>query len=165
MKLAEAAAEFLSRRRIAVAGVSHTHPDAANYVYQRLREAGYLVYAVNPNADVVEGDRCYHSLSEIDGDVDGVVVATHPRDALSVVRDCASLGIRRVWFHRSFGDGSVSSDAVAFCRDHDIAAIVGGCPRMFLDPVDTPHKCMRWVLRVTHKLPDGSSYEALQRTH
>jgi len=29
-------------------------------VYQRLRQRGYQVFAVNPNADHVEGDPCYH---------------------------------------------------------------------------------------------------------
>jgi predicted CoA-binding protein len=165
MKVADAALEFLSRRRIAVAGVSHTESASANAIYRRLRSAGYLVFAVNPKADVVEGDRCYHRLAEIEGDIDGVVVVTHPRDTLSVVQDCAALGIDRVWFHRSFGSGSVSSEAVQFCRDHGIAVIDGACPMMFLDPVDTGHKCMRWLLGVTHKLPDGSNYQALQRTH
>jgi len=25
---------------------------------------------------------------------------------------------------------------------------------MFLDPVDVPHRCMRWLLGVTGKLPE-----------
>lgn len=158
MKLAEAAAEFLAHKRIAVAGVSHTHPDAANYVYQRLRDAGYSVYAVNPNADVVEGDRCYHSLADIGEPIDGVVIGTHPKVAIDVARECAQLNIPRVWFHRSFGQGSFSAEAVAFCEDNGIAVIDGACPRMFLDPVDVPHKCIRFVFGALGKLPDGSRY-------
>lgn len=158
MKLAEAAAEFLSHRRIAVAGVSRDHPDAANYVYQRLREAGYEVFAVNPNADIVEGDRCYHALAEIEGGVDGVVIGTHPNAALAVAQDCVKHGVKRVWFHRSFGGGSLSYEAVRYCEKNDIAVIDGGCPRMFLDPVDTPHKCIRWVMGAVGRLPDGERY-------
>jgi len=56
--LRTAAEEFLSHRRIAVAGVARNGASAANYVYQRLREIGYEVYPVNPNAAEVEGDRC-----------------------------------------------------------------------------------------------------------
>ncbi|HEX6559272.1 MAG TPA: CoA-binding protein [Longimicrobiales bacterium] len=164
MKLAEAAAEFLAHKRIAVAGVSGTKPDAANYVYQRLREAGYKVYAVNPNADEVEGDHCHHSLAAIGETVDGVVIATHPKVAIDVARECAELGIPRVWLHRSFGAGSYSAEAVAFCEAHGIAVIDGACPRMFLDPVDVPHRCIRFIFGALGKLPDGSRYEvAAQR--
>ena len=68
----EAATEFLSNRRIAVTGVSRDPKGhGANFVYQRLRERGYQVFAVNPNADEVEGDPCYHDLKTIEGGVDG----------------------------------------------------------------------------------------------
>ena len=56
----DAAGEFLAQRRIAVTGVSR-HPEnhGGNVVYGRLRDRGYDVFAVNPNADEVEGDACY----------------------------------------------------------------------------------------------------------
>ena len=64
----DAAAEFLGKRRIAVTGVSRTPKDhGANVVYRRLRDRGYDVFAVNPDADTVEGDRCYHDLAAIAG--------------------------------------------------------------------------------------------------
>jgi predicted CoA-binding protein len=33
-----------------------------NAIYKKLRDGGYRVYAVNPNATQVEGDRCYPNL-------------------------------------------------------------------------------------------------------
>ena len=60
----EAAAEFLSHKRVAVTGVSRTASGhGANTVYKRLRDRGYEVFAVNPNAEVVEGDPCYRRLA------------------------------------------------------------------------------------------------------
>ena len=53
--LREAADEFLAQRRIAVAGVSRDTKQPANLIYRRLRGAGYETFAVNPNADEVEG--------------------------------------------------------------------------------------------------------------
>ena len=57
----EAAAEFLTNRREAVTGVSRDRNSGhgSNTVYRRLRARGYEVFAVNPNADEVEGDRSY----------------------------------------------------------------------------------------------------------
>lgn len=42
----EAARDFLSRKRIAITGVSRN--PGSNAVYKRLREKGYEVFAVNP---------------------------------------------------------------------------------------------------------------------
>lgn len=67
MPLAAAAAEFLSHKRIAIAGVSASGANAANVIYRRVREDGYQVFAVNPHADHVEGDVSYHLIGEIPG--------------------------------------------------------------------------------------------------
>src|SRR5919201_4251071 len=108
----EAATEFLSKRRIAVTGVSRDpQGHGSNFVYQRLRERGYQVFAVNPNADEVEGDRCYHDLKSIPGGVEAVVIATRPEVAEDTMRECAELGIKHVWMHRGPGAGSVSDAA------------------------------------------------------
>jgi len=103
----EAATEFLAGRRIAVTGVSR-HPEShgANVVYRRLRDRGYEVFAVNPNAEEVEGDRAYDALADIPGDIDGVVIGTRAERAEATVRECADLGITRVWMHRGPGRGA-----------------------------------------------------------
>jgi len=143
----EAATEFLSHRRVAVTGVSRT-PGAhgGNVVYKRLRERGYDVFAVNPNADEVEGDPAYHDLRAIPGGVDSVVIATRPEVAGETMRECAELGIGRVWMHRGPGGGSVSNDAAAYGRAHGITVIDGGCPCMFGPTADFGHKVMKLFL-------------------
>ena len=85
----EAADAFLSHKRIAVAGVSRETggPHGGNVVYNRLKERGFEVFAVNPNADEVEGDRAYHSLADIPDGVEAVVIATHPDAAPAVMKD------------------------------------------------------------------------------
>ena len=154
MTIKEAASEFLVKKRIAVMGVSRepqTH--AANAVYRRLRQLGYEVFAVNPNADQVEGDRCFHDLKSIPGGVEAVVMATRPEHALPAIRECADLGIREVWMHRSFGAGSVSAAATAWGRDHGIRVIDGGCPLMFGPAADVGHKAKCFALSWTGKVP------------
>ena len=59
--ISEAASEFLAHKRVAVTGVSREPGShGSNAVYKRLRDRGDEVFAVNPNADTVEGDRAYH---------------------------------------------------------------------------------------------------------
>ncbi len=150
----EAVESFLTARRIAVAGVSRTSKnEAANLIYRKLRDSGYEVFPVNPNAEQVEGETCYPDLKSIPGGVEGVVIVTHPTATSRVVRECAELGVARVWMHRAFGQGSVSENAVRYAREKGIEVIAGGCPMMYCEPVDVPHKCMRWFLRLTGKLP------------
>ena len=143
----EAASEFLAHKRIAVTGVSRKPREhGSNTVFRRLRDRGYDVFAVNPNADTVEGARSYHNLRSIPGGVDAVVIATAPDKAEDTMRECAELGIKHVWMHRSYGQGSVSAAATAYGREHGITVIDGGCPLMF-DPIaDFGHKVMRVVL-------------------
>ena len=157
--LREAAEEFLAQPRIAVAGVSRDPKQPANLIYRRLRDAGHEVYAVNPNADEVEGDPCFASVAELPAHVDGVVVVTTPEAAEQVVADCASAGIERVWLHRGLGQGSTSESAVQACHAHDICVIPGGCPNMFGETSDPGHRLMCRILTARGKVPRSFDYE------
>jgi uncharacterized protein len=144
----EAASEFLASKRIAVTGVSRKPKEhGSNTVYKRLRDRGYEVFAVNPNADEVEGACSYHDLNSIPGGVDAVVIATAPDKADGTMRECAELGIKHVWMHRSYGQGSVSDTATVYGREHGITVIDGGCPLMFEPTADFGHKVMRVIYR------------------
>ena len=151
--LNELVEDFLAQKRIAVAGVSRSGDVAANAIYRKLRDASYEVFAVNPNAEEVEGDKCYPNLQSIPGGLEGVVIGTQPKVTEEIVRDCAELGISRVWIHRSFGQGSFSQAAADYCQEHHIMVIPAGCPMMFCQPVDIGHKCMRWFLNFTGGMP------------
>ena len=153
-KIKQAASEFLASKRVAVTGVSrHPKDHGGNVVYKRLRDRGYDVFAVNPNADEVEGDRCHHDLRSIPGGVEAVVIATKPETAEATMRECAELGIKHVWMHRGPGHGSVSDAATDYGRQHGIAVIDGGCPCMFGPTADFGHKAMRAVLTIGGNVP------------
>jgi uncharacterized protein len=151
--LREAADAFLAHRRIAVAGVSRDPRQPANLIYRRLRQTHHDVFAVNPNADQVEGDTSYRSITDIPDGVDGVVVVTTPEVSAAVIADCVAAGVPRVWLHRGLGPGSMSDQAVATCRANGIDVIAGGCPNMFGPTSDPGHRCLRLVLQATHKIP------------
>ena len=151
--LKSAAEEFLAQQRIAVAGVSRDTKQPANLIYRRLRDTGHDVFAVNPKASVVEGERCYGSVTEIPGGVDGVVVVTPAEESAHVVEDCHAAGVPRVWLHRGIGPGSLSDEAVAACHAHGIDVIPGGCPNMFGETSDFGHRCMCGLLKLTGKIP------------
>ena len=150
----EAATEFLATKRIAVTGVSRKpESHGSNVVYKRLRDRGYEVFPVNPNAATVEGDVAYSDLTSIPGGVQAVVIGTKPETAEATMRQCADLGIKNVWMHRSFGGGSVSPSASEYGRQQGITVIDGGCPLMFDPTADFGHKCMKFVLSMSGAVP------------
>ena len=152
-RLPQQVSEFLNNRNVGVAGVSRDPKQPANTVYRKLRTSGYRVFAINPNTNQVEGDPCYPDIRSIPETVDAVVIATHPNTAVQIVRECADLGIQQVWFHRSFGEGSVSEEAVRECEKRGITCLIGGCPMMYCEPVDFGHRCMRWILKLNRRVP------------
>ena len=116
-ELRNAASEFLAHKRVAVTGVSRNPKEhGSNVVYKRLHDRGYQVFAINPYADEVEGDHCYHDLKSVPGSVDWVVIGTRPESAEATVHECVELGVERVWMHRAFGSGSVSREAAEYGR-------------------------------------------------
>jgi len=148
--------EFLAQKRIAVAGVSrhNDHHPAGNLIYRRLKKTGHDVFAVNPNMQNFDGDRCYPDVQSIPGGVDGVVIVTRPEITNRIVRDCREVGVRRVWMHQSAAKGSsVSPQAVEYCREHQISVIPGACPNMYGPGADLGHTVMRWMMKLTGGLP------------
>jgi len=154
MSFQKAAREFLDQKRIAVAGVSRSGAATGNSIYKFLRDQGYDVVALHPEAETIEGDPAYPNLQSIPEPVEGVFIVTKPDIADQVVRDAVAAGVPRVWMHYNalFGEqnSSVSAEATKYARQHGVTVIDGGCPMMFFDPF---HKCMRMMLGAMGKLP------------
>ena len=144
---------FLSSKNVAVAGISRNpKTETGNAIYNKLKSAGYNVYPINPNADNIEGDKCYHDLKSVPEKIEAVMISTNPNTAVSVAKECKELGIEKVWFHKTIGKGSYSNDAVNFFFFFWITAIESGCPMMHIKPVDFPHKCIHFTLKLFGKL-------------
>jgi predicted CoA-binding protein len=156
MTIQTQAEDFLSHRKIAVVGVSRKQ-GTGNGIFKALRKRGYTVVPVNPKAKEVEGATCYPDLKSIPEGVDAAVIVTGPETAEKVMHDCVEAGVSHVWMHYNalFGanSSSVSDAATEYGREQGVDVIAGGCPLMFGEGADLGHRCMRWLLRVTHKLP------------
>lgn len=146
-------ASFLAHRVIAVVGVARDGNSPANAILLKLRAAGRTAYAVNPNAGEIGGERCWPDVGSLPEPAGGAVIVTRPEVAAGVVRQCAAAGVRDVWLHRSFGQGSVSEEAVRECERLGLGCIAGACPMMYVAPVDFGHACIRWFLDWRGRLP------------
>ena len=84
-------------RTIAVVGHSDKPYRASYGVAQYLRQAGYTVYAVNPNLSAVAGGPAYPDLSQLPERVDIVDVFRRAENLAQIVEDAIAVGARAVW--------------------------------------------------------------------
>jgi predicted CoA-binding protein len=71
-----AAAHLLAMKRVAVNGVSRNQTGHGGNVVQRVRERGYEVFALNVDAQTLDGDTAYPNLKSIPGGVEAVLIGT-----------------------------------------------------------------------------------------
>ena len=145
--------DFLDQHTIAFVGVSRDPKQFANSVYRAMRDHGYHVVPVNPNAEEIEGDHAYPTVEAIPEAVDGALVMVPAGASAGVVRSCDRAGVRRVWLHKGAGPSSVSDEAVAYCRDHGLAVVDGACPMMWMEPAGGVHRLHRGWRRLTGRGP------------
>jgi acetyl coenzyme A synthetase (ADP forming)-like protein len=78
-------------KSVAVVGASPTPNKIGNVVIRNFIDSKFpgKVYPVNPKHDEVCGLRCYQKVSDIEGKVDCVVIATPAETVPGIVEDCA----------------------------------------------------------------------------
>lgn len=141
--------DFIGQQSLAVVGVSRQPKKFGTYAYMELKKRGYRVFPVNPQAETIEGDRCYPSLSALPEQVGGVVVIVPSNRVEQVVRDAAASGIKRVWMQQ----GATSTEAIKFCEENGITEVHGECILMFAGKVESVHRFHRFVWKILGKLP------------
>jgi len=141
--------DFLAQRSLAVVGVSRSGKKFGNMAYRELKGKGYQLFPIHPEAEVLEGDKCYACLSDLPGRSGGVLIIVPPTQTEQVVRDAAAAKIPRVWMQQ----GAESEEAIRFCEEHGISVVAGECILMFAEPLRFYHKPHRWVWKLLGKLP------------
>ena len=139
---------FLAEPAIAVVGVSRSGKGFGNFAARELRRKGYRIYPVNPEADLIDGERCFRSLSGLPEPVRAVLVVVPPERALGVVQEAAAAGIRRVWLQQ----GSQSPQVILVCSELGLETVADECILMFAKPTGV-HKAHKWIWGWLGKLP------------
>jgi len=124
LSLEEKIKRFLDKKNVfAVVGASRNPKKYGHQVYKDLKEAGYEVYPVNPNANEILGDKCYPDLKSLPKKPDVVDLVVPPEVTKKIVRECKELNIKRVWMQ----PGAESEEAIEFCEENGIEVIHGMC--------------------------------------
>jgi predicted CoA-binding protein len=141
--------EFIGQRTLAIVGVSRSGKKFGNVILRELKTKGYTLYPVHPQADTLEGVRCYPNFQTLPEKVGGVIVVVQPAQTEKVVQEAYQAGIHRIWMQQ----GAESPAAIQFCKDNGVTAVYGRCIMMFSEPVGIPHRIHRWFMKVLGRLP------------
>ena len=110
-------------RSIAVVGISPRPERDSHAVARYLRDAGYTIFPVNPNAEEILGLRCYRTLGEIPDPVDVVDIFRRPEHVPPIVQEAIDIGARVVWMQ----DGVVHEEAAARARAAGLTVVMDRC--------------------------------------
>lgn len=132
--------EFLAQKTIAVVGASRSKDKFGFAVYHDLKTKGYKVFAVNPNADVVDGDRCYAGLGALPSPADAVIMVIPPAQTLPIIEEAGRLGIKHLWLQQ----GSNSLEGETKAKELGMNLVSGECIFMFAEPMESFHKVHRF---------------------
>jgi predicted CoA-binding protein len=145
----EAIEKFFSSPAYAVIGVSPDRKKFGNVVFRDMTERHFVVYPVNPKHQMVEGVKCFSSVTELPVDVQSVVTVVPPEVTEQVLGECAQKGIRNVWMQ----PGSESKAALDFAVRNDMAVVSRECILMFLEPVKSFHALHRMLRKLVGRYP------------
>jgi predicted CoA-binding protein len=134
-------------RSIAVVGVSTNKRKFGSAIYRELKRRGFEVFGVHPSLETIEGDRCFASVTKIDGRPDCVVVCVKPKKAVSAVDQTVAKGISRIWFQQ----GADFSEAKARAEEAGLQAVSGRCILMYTEPVGGIHRFHRGLSKLFGK--------------
>ncbi len=126
---------FFEARSVAVVGASRKRGKAGHEIVASLVGAGFEgpIYPVNPEAQDIEGLRCYPSLKALPEPPDLVVVVVPRKVVRDVLRECGAIGARRVivissGFREADEEGKrLEAELVEIAREHRIRMVGPNC--------------------------------------
>ncbi len=127
--------KFLEPHKMAVAGASRNAKKFGGAIFKELKEKGFELYPVNPNADEIQGIKCFKTVADLPEDVTHLYVVTPKSETQEVVDAALKKGIKMIWIQQK----SETPEVVKSIEDAGVPLICKKCMFMFLDPVTGAH--------------------------
>jgi len=140
-------AGFLAPQKYYVVfGISLSKTKIGNIVLKHLQKSGYSAAGINPKA--TGGNGVYGSLKELPRKPDAAIIAVSPGNALGVVAECASAGIKELWMQ----PGTVNQEVSRAIDNSQLSALMGRCLLLYLRSAAFPHNLHRGILNIFGRL-------------
>ncbi len=135
---------FVQLKRLAIVGVSRSGTKFGNSIYKELKERGYEVFIVHPEAKEIGGEPCYPSLEAVKSKADGVVICVPPQKAEKALREAANAGFTNIWLQQ----GAQSNETRALAKQLNVTLVDGKCILMYAQPVHGFHNFHRGLVKL-----------------
>ncbi|HYV77494.1 MAG TPA: GNAT family N-acetyltransferase, partial [Streptosporangiaceae bacterium] len=131
----ESSADVASLRHIfapesvVVIGASRRRESIGRIILENIRRGGYAgrLYAVNPRARQIDGDRCLASVLDLPDPADLAVIAVPAPAVLGVAGQCGQRGVRSLVVITSGLDPATCADLLAVCRRQGMRLVGPDC--------------------------------------
>jgi hypothetical protein len=141
--------EFLAPKKLALAGVSRNPKKFGYAALKELKEKGFDVYPVHPEADEILGVKCYHSVSGLPADIRHLVSMVPKDQTRTVVAEALDRGISNIWIQQM----SDTPEAIDLAKERNAGLVVKTCILMHASPVKSIHAFHRGLLKIFGMLP------------
>jgi predicted CoA-binding protein len=135
--------EFMAPRKMAMAGVSRNPKKFGGAIFKELKDKGFELYPINPNADEIQGVKCYKSVGDLPHDVEHLLIVTPRYETDIVAKAAVNKGIKMVWIQQE----SDTPEAVRIIEESGIPLIYKKCIMMFAEPVKSVHGFHRFLAK------------------
>lgn len=108
---------------IAVVGLSDKPDRVSHMVASAMRDRGYRIIPVNPNADEILGEKCYPSLTDVPEPIDIVNVFRRSEEVLPIAEEAVRVGAKTFWLQQ----GIVNEQAAELCKHAGLKVIMDRC--------------------------------------
>lgn len=103
----------------AVIGATNKKDKFGYKIYKRLKEYGYNAFAVNPNVEKIDGDKCYNNLNAIEEVIDVVDLVVNASIGIKVMKEIKANNIKYVWLQ----PGARSQEIREYAENNNINLI------------------------------------------
>lgn len=110
-------------KKIAVVGVSRDESRESRRIFSYLKDAGYIVYPVNPNVDKIEGQKCYASVIDIPDKIDIVDIFRPSSEVMPIVEDAVRKKAKVVWMQL----GIINEEAAELAKKNGLEVVMDKC--------------------------------------
>ena len=141
---------FFATRKLAIAGVSRNPKKFGFTVFKDLKEKGFVVIPIHPEADAIDGTPCLKSVSKLPADVSSLLIITPKSQTKDIVSEAMTMKIRNIWIQQM----SETAEALTLTQTGGVNLISRQCIFMFAEPVKGIHKFHRNIKRFFGGLPN-----------
>lgn len=139
--------DFWNKNSFALVGHSGSKKKFPGLTYAALKKIGKTVYAVDPGADQIDGDKTYADLASLPDGVEAAILELPKEETKDWVGKVADAGIKNLWIHMK----TDTPEALALAKEKGLNVLSGTCAVMYVTQGFTHCSIHKWIFKLLGK--------------